>query len=54
MPKDPSKPDDRSGYREHEPRDQDEARRSGAKKQPTPAAGGLDRAPAGDGTNEGE
>src|SRR5690606_28373914 len=53
MPKDPAKSDDRSGYREEEPRDKEDARRSGAKKQPNPDAGGLDRAPEGDGKNEG-
>lgn len=54
MPKDPGKSDDRSGYREAEPRDQEEARRSGAKKQPNPDAGGLDREPEGDGKNDGD
>ena len=54
MPKHPRKPDDRSGYREPAPRDQDEARRSGARKQPNPDAGGLDREPEGDGTNQGD
>jgi hypothetical protein len=61
MPKDPRKSDDRSGYREEEPRDGDDARHSGGNKppvpdsggHPNPDSGGLDRAPEGDGTNEG-
>ena len=54
MPKDPRKSADRSGYRESEPRDQEEARKSGATRQPNPDAGGLDREPEGDGKNEGD
>lgn len=52
MPKDPRKPDDRSGYRERNPRDDREAREPGARKPPNPDAGGLDRDPEQDGTNE--
>lgn len=54
MTKDPGKSDDRSGYRERQPDDHDEARRSGAKKPPNPDAGGLDREPEGDGTHQGD
>lgn len=62
MPKDPNKSDDRSGYREREPRDRDDALHSGGNKppvpdsggQPNPDAGGLDRETESDGTNDGD
>ncbi len=54
MPKDPRKSDDRSGYREKLPRDGRDAREPGAKKQPNPDAGGLDRDPEQDGTHDGD
>ena len=52
MPKDPRKPDDRSGYREKQPRDRRDARKPDPKKPPNPDEGGLGRDPAEDGTND--
>ncbi len=51
MAKTPDRREERSGYPEKQPHDRDDARRSGAKKQPNPDAGGLDREPEQDGTH---
>ncbi len=45
----PVKPGDSPGYPEKQPRDKDDARKSGARKPRNPDEGGLDRDPDADG-----